>query len=290
METAEICGMPLARGVASWSSFGTGGALAAMIAPRTVTQAVGALGFLENHAVDYVVLGGCTNVLIADGGYGGLCVDLRNLQGVRFDASGAYAEAGVRLPLLARAAAQNGLSGLERLGGIPGTLGGAIAGNAGAFGTEIGDLIDYADLWRAGKCERVTAEELGMRYRRCAAAERGAVILGARLKLEVGENAEIAERMRIFARKRSLTQPRERSLGCVFRRTPDGTSAALWIDRAGLKGMKIGGACVSTKHAGFIVNVGDARSDDFVRLADAVRERVDKLYGIGLQYEVKFLR
>lgn len=292
METLRsICQVPIYTRVRSWSSFGNACDLASVVRPQTIGEAIAILGYLDRERIPYTVLGNCTNVLFAGDFYRELCVDLRGLKEMTIDADRLYAEAGVKLIRAIDAARRAGLSGMEELCGIPGTIGAAVAGNAGAYGKEMGAITEYADVWYEGALRRMTREELGFVYRGSRFADGRGTIIGVRLKLMRADPDQIANRIAFFTQKRRNAQPRERSLGSVFRRTPQDVSAAYYVDRAGLKGASVGGAEVSRKHAGFIVNPdGQASGEDFVRLAEAVRQQVDKLYGIALQYEVKILR
>lgn len=184
-------------------------------------------------------------------------------------------------------ACENWLSGIEGLCSIPGSLGGGLVMNCGAFGRELGDVVEYADILIDGKVERIMAKDLDFGYRHSKAKSLGTVV-GVNLRLAEGSRTRIAKDMKGYAIARSKSQPKGRSLGSVFKK-PGVTSAGYYIDMAGLKGYRIGGAQISDMHANFIINAGEATSTDFIRLADYAKQEVDKRYGIKLEYEVDFL-
>ncbi len=196
---------------------------------------------------------------------------------------------GAPIARVAGAAREAGLSGLEFAGGIPGTVGGAVTMNAGAFGGEMKDVVlETAVLTEAGK-RFLTSADHGFRYRGSALPE-GAVILESRFLLHPGDPAEIGAKMADFAARRRAAQPTDLpSAGSAFKRPPGGYAAAL-IDRAGLKGVSVGGAMVSPKHAGFIVNTGGATCRDVLELTELVRARVLETSGVALELEVRVLR
>ena len=159
--------------------------------------------------------------------------------------------------------------------------------NCGAFGFELGDVVEYVDMLIDGKIERVYAKDLDFAYRHSNVKELG-IVVGAKLKLVEGNKTRIAKDMKGYALSRSRSQPKGKSLGSVFKKAGD-TSAGYYIDRAGLKGHKIGGAQISDIHANFILNAGGATSSDFLRLANYAKQEVDKIYGVKLEYEIEYL-
>jgi UDP-N-acetylmuramate dehydrogenase len=233
-------------------------------------------------------LGLGSNVLIRDGGFNGTviatqgCLDRLNLVG----ATGVRAEAGVASSKVARFAARNDLCGVEFLAGIPGTIGGALALNAGAFGGEIWDFVNSVEMVnRSGEVKSRSAADFTIGYRQVTPPE-GEWFLAAHLELRSGDGVEALQNIQIMLAKRTATQPIGLpSCGSVFR-NPEGDYAARLIEAAGLKGYSIGGAAVSTKHANFIVNGGGATAADIETLISYVQERVEQESGIRLQTEV----
>ncbi|MDR2665589.1 MAG: UDP-N-acetylmuramate dehydrogenase, partial [Oscillospiraceae bacterium] len=204
------------------------------------------------------------------------------------------ADAGATLRRLAEFARDNGLGGLEFAHGIPGTLGGAVVMNAGAYGGQLSDGVvavhAFPGLGGAGRAEEISSGECGFGYRRSRFAESGEAIVSACIRLSRGDAGEIAARMEEFAARRRMSQPLDLpSAGSAFKRPQGGYAAAL-IEQAGLKGYAVGGARVSAKHAGFIVNAANATFDDVVRLMEHVRSCVLARFGVALEPEVKILR
>jgi len=251
------------------------------------------LCFLRTLPVDEPVfwLGLGSNLLVRDGGIRGTVVCTKNrLKGMRLlDGGRVYAEAGVPCALVARFCAEQGLGGAEFLAGIPGTFGGALAMNAGAFGGETWPLVDAvltAD--RFGGVHRRAAEEYAVGYRTVQGL-RDEWFLAADLKLAAGDSGQSREHIKALLAKRAATQPvNQPSCGSVFR-NPPGDHAARLIESCGLKGYRIGGACVSEKHANFIVNLGDATARDIERLIAEVRDEVQKQQGVSLVPEVRIV-
>ena len=236
-------------------------------------------------------LGLGSNLLVRDGGIHGTVVCTKNrLKGMRaLEGGRVYVEAGVPCALVARFCAEQSLNGAEFLAGIPGTFGGALAMNAGAFGGETWALVDgllTAD--RCGVVRRRAAGEYQVGYR-SVAGPGGEWFLAAEMRLAPGDTAQARERIKALLARRAASQPvNQPSCGSVFR-NPPGDYAARLIESCGLKGFRIGGACVSEKHANFIVNLGDASARDIERLVAAVREQVLQQRGVSLEPEVRIV-
>ncbi len=201
------------------------------------------------------------------------------------------ADAGVLLSRLAVYAQQAGLAGLEFAHGIPGTLGGAVMMNAGAYGGEMKDVLSSVSFLDSdAELFRLPAGELGLGYRRSIFSDTGSIILDAEIRLTPGDRGEIGARMRELAQKRRASQPLDLpSAGSTFKRPAGGYAAAL-IDQAGLKGFAIGGAQVSEKHAGFVVNRGGATFEDVLRLMAHIEKTVFEKSGVRLEPEVRILK
>jgi UDP-N-acetylmuramate dehydrogenase len=239
------------------------------------------------------VLGAGSNVLADDERHGYVVLTMREVKGeAKFDGEKISVSAGYSLPRMCVEAARKSLSGIEGLNGIPGTVGGALWMNAGAFGQEIGTVVESVRVARDGKVVAVPGTEISWDYRHTSFAE-GELVLGATLLLKKGDAAEIARRMEESKRKRMETQPHgARSAGCFFKNPPgSGLSTGRMIDEMGMKGERRGGAQVSPVHANFIVTEGEgARASDALALAEEIRERIRRERGIELEYEVELWR
>jgi UDP-N-acetylmuramate dehydrogenase len=304
------------------SSFKSGGELSLVFYPASAERVVGLIGVLKNTPIKFRVLGYGTNTLIPDAGYDGAVVCLKDFKGIRLASPSEYsgndiktaaevgvssselynsslknvarivAEGGAALPKLSAFALENSLTGLEFLCGIPGSVGGGVYMNAGAYGKEIGDVLAYADVLeiKSGKVFRLKREALEFSYRNSIFQRRRGeyVVLAAAFDTERGEKEKIRNAVLKFRKKRAESQPRQPSLGSVFRRI-DGVIPPILIDKAGLKGYNIGGARVSEKHAGFIVNSGGASSSDFTALVKYIKSVVYEKYGVELIEEIEIL-
>ena len=279
---------PMAR----HTTFRIGGPVRLMALPRSEGEVLACLREAERARVRLVVLGNGSNLLAADGEIPCFAVLLTGLDALeRTGEREIWAGAGVSLARLASFAAQEGLAGLEFAHGIPGTLGGGVLMNAGAYGGEMVQVVkEVAAAGRNGGVETVPAEQCGFSYRRSAFSDGERVILGARFHLEPDDPAAIRGRMDDLARRRKEKQPLEYpSAGSMFKR-PQGHFAAALIDQCGLKGLTVGGAQVSEKHAGFVINRGGATCADVLALVDQVKERVLQQTGVELEMEVRVLR
>jgi UDP-N-acetylmuramate dehydrogenase len=275
---------------------------------RTASDLVAAVRWAGDHEVPWVVLGGGSNVLVADRGFRGLVLVylsdgwhstsdhsshmhvIQERQVLTLDVAGC-----VPLARLARYTVSQGLAGLEWAIGIPGTVGGAIAGNAGAHGGCMADVLTSATIVRAtGDVQEMGSSDLGLSYRSSIFRRAGGgvstpgVILSARIRVRPDDPSRLAARAAGHLAQRRRTQPVGLSAGSVFR-NPDGDSAGRLIEAAGLKGAQVGGACVSQRHANFIMNSGRATASDVRALIDRIRERVLARSGVELQLEVAFL-
>ena len=279
---------PMAR----HTTFRIGGPVRLMALPRSEGEVLACLREAERARVRLVVLGNGSNLLAADGEIPCFAVLLTGLDALERTGEGVFgAGGGVARARLASFAAQEGLAGLEFAHGIPGTLGGGVLMNAGAYGGEMVQVVkEVAVAGRSGGVETVPAEQCGFSYRRSAFSDGERVILGARFHLEPDDPAAIRGRMDDLARRRKEKQPLEYpSAGSMFKR-PQGHFAAALIEQCGLKGLTVGGAQVSEKHAGFVINRGGATCADVLALVDQVKERVLQQTGVELEMEVRVLR
>lgn len=281
---------PLAR----YTSFRIGGPASFLLRAESLRELEEGVRLAEEREIPWVILGGGTNVLVADEGFPGLVI-INACDGFELEEVGEKAvlkaEGGAPLARLARLTARKGWGGLEWAEGIPGTIGGAIAGNAGAFGGCIaGVLKEVTVLLKGGEKALFQPEELDFSYRHSAfkGPLKGSVILEAQLSLSRAEASDLAKKILQYHRERKAKQPSEPSAGSVFK-NPPGHYAAKLIEEVGLKGFRIGGACFSPVHANFIVNLGRARACDVLCLMELAVERVYKEAGIKLEPELEFI-
>lgn len=281
------------RRFAELTSLKVGGAIDWVVSPQTEQAAARAVHQLNEAGIFWRVLGAGSNVLADDGQHAYVVLTMRDVKGaVEFlDDARVSVSAGYSLPRLCVDAAKRGLAGIEGLGGIPGTVGGALWMNAGAYGDEIGNVTETLRVARDGRVTEILGSEIEWRYRGASWRE-GELLLGATLRLQPNEPAKIKERMDAAKRQRLSTQPHGgRSAGCFFKNLPGGLSTGRMIDQMGLKGTRLGGALVSPVHANFIVTEGaDARAEDAYRLAEQIRERAKSEHGVELEYEVELWR
>ena len=279
------------------TTFRIGGPAALMALPRTAGEAKAAVKAARELGVEPFFLGNGSNLLVADEGYPGFVIKLSGRYSVDelnrvWEANRLLVTGGaVLLSSLSGCALGRNLTGLEFAGGIPGSVGGAITMNAGAYGGEMAQVLESVTfLDEAGEVCTLPASECGFGYRHSIFSDRKCLILKARFHLDQGDPAAIRARMEELAAKRREKQPLEYpSAGSMFKRPPGHFAAAL-IDQCGLKGLAVGGAQVSAKHAGFVVNRGGATCGDVLALVDQVKERVLAQTGVELEMEVKVLR
>ena len=285
----EIGGLEISEKVSlkGLTSFHVGGDADILICPRTPEAVAEALKLLREEGLSPIVLGRGTNTLFSDEGCSApLISPARYLTGITLmDGDRLNVEAGATLKAAAAFALDNDLTGLEFAHGIPGTLGGGVFMNAGAYGGCMADVTESVELYEDGEIRRESASDMAFGYR-TSRARRGGVVLSAVLKLAPGDPEAIRSRMRELQEKRRASQPLEYpSAGSFFKR-PEGHFAGALIDGAGLKGVSVGGAMVSPKHAGFVINTGDASCADILALKDLICREVRTRYGVDLEMEV----
>ena len=271
-------------------SLKVGGPAGLLAIPEDVEDLGVLTATLDKEGLPWIALGGGTNVLFANGGYPG-CVILmgKGFSNLRIE-KGAVLFAGASVPLLSLVArtGEEGLSGLECLSGIPGTVGGAVRMNAGTGSGEISQTLEEAQIFADGTTRWVKRSELNFAYR-CSGIREGEVVLGARFRLAPSSPGTVRAKIREQVLARRKSQPLEvPSAGCWFR-NPEGDSAGRLIDKAGMKGAARGGARVSGVHANFLVNSGGATARDFLALAEKVRQSVFEKFGIRLEEEVRVI-
>lgn len=268
------------------TTFRTGGNADFYITPDSIDELEEILKIDRN----IFIIGNGSNLLVSDKGIRGIVISLKKLNKFEIKDEIITVDAGTQIGKLANAAAENGLSGLEFACGIPGTLGGAIFMNAGAYGGEIKDILISSTYLDKKTLEIKTIKEHDFKYRSSIYAETlDAIILSATLKLNYGIKEEIYAKMQENMQSRNSKQPVNMPCaGSTFKRQ-EGIIAAKLIDEAGLKGYKIGGAEVSTLHAGFVINSGNATSKDILDLIEYIKKKVKEKYDVELEPEVKFI-
>ena len=274
------------------TTFRVGGPARLMALPKNRQEVLAAVRLARSLEVEPLFVGNGSNLLVDDGGLDAFVIQtVPGLSWCRTEGTQLEAGCGVLLSALAAEAARHGLTGLEFAQGIPGSLGGGLTMNAGAYGGELCQVVrSVRVLERDGSVAQVPAEECRFGYRRSAFSDGGRLVLSARLELAEGDPAAIRGQMAELMARRREKQPLDLpSAGSTFKRPPGHYAAAL-IDQCGLKGLSIGGAQVSPKHAGFIVNTGGATCRDILDLMDAVRERVYRATGVELEPEVRYLK
>lgn len=277
--------------LADRSTFRIGGTADYLALPETAEQICTLILYLRSAGVRYQVIGNGSNLLFSDKGFRGVVISTVAMTGLRIEGHILEADCGVSLSRLALAAQKEGLRGLEFAYGIPGSCGGAICMNGGAFGGEIKDVLLDARVFfpESGEIRTLTAQEQDFAYRHSIYQETSLIALSARFLLEEGDRSQIRALMEEHMQYRIERQPLDRpSAGSVFKRYPGYYTSKL-IDEAGLKGKRVGDAMVSPKHAGFIVNCGHATSDDVKALIEIIQEEIYRLHGIHIECEVKMI-
>ena len=274
------------------SSFKIGGECGLAVYPHNADEVMTAVASLKNAGVRFGVIGNASNILFSDKGYDGVLIFTGAMRSVRVLGDSIIAQSGVSLCSLARLAAKHFLSGFEFAYGIPGTLGGAVYMNAGAYGGDMAQVVDYSLCLdtNSGKLLTLNRKEHVYSYRSSVFSNIGGlIILETGLKLRRAEgDAQIMALMSEYMRLRREKQPLEYpSAGSVFKR-PEGAFAGKLIEDCGLKGFSIGGAAISVKHAGFIVNTGGATAHDVMSLIEYTKKTVYEKFGIMLECEIKY--
>lgn len=273
------------------TTFRIGGPAKVFVCPGNEEELASVLILCGKENIPYAILGNGSNLLVSDSGFDGVVISLeKHWSFLKAEGTKIRAGAGQFLSRIARLALENGLTGLEFASGIPGTAGGALVMNAGAYGSEMKDVLVSAKVMTAqGEILTLSGEELELGYRRSNIPEKGYIVLEVLFELKKGNPDAISARMRELAGKRREKQPLEYpSAGSTFKR-PEGNFAGKLIEEAGLRGFQIGGAQVSEKHCGFVVNRGGATAKDVMELCDYIKERVKETSGVELEMEVKRL-
>lgn len=277
--------------MAELTTFHTGGSLRWLLSPESIEETAELIRLLNREAIPWFVLGRGSNILASDRGFPGAAISFRrHLRGISTDGVRITAEAGAMNSEVANEALRQGLSGFEFASGIPGTVGGGLIMNAGAYGSEYKDVTESAVvLFPDGTVRTLSNDELSFRYRGSCVTERGGIALSAVFKLSAGDPVSIREKMDDLNRQRREKQPLEYgSAGSTFKR-PEGYFAGKLIDDAGLRGYRYRDAGVSEKHAGFVINYGSASSSDVDTVIRHVQEEVYRTSGVRLETEVRYI-
>jgi UDP-N-acetylmuramate dehydrogenase len=273
-----------------YTAWKIGGPADVLLEPREADELIGAIKKAREHDIPVTVLGGGTNVLVRDGGIRGLTIRLaKSLTRVEIEGYHVTAEAGVLYPVLANATAGRGLRGLEFATGIPGTVGGAVYMNAGAYGGETKEVLRWAEVYRDREVVRMSNPELKLSYRRSILHDHPDwVVVRAGYTLAPGDPEELKARIKEFRAQRMNGSPNRPSCGSTFKRPP-GDFPGRVIEAAGLKGTRVGRIEVSPVHANYFVNLGGGTSGEALELMALVREKVRERLGIDLEPEVRVL-
>jgi UDP-N-acetylmuramate dehydrogenase len=277
--------------LAPYTSFRIGGKCKYVVKPNNFTQINEIVSILKKHNIDYYFLGNGSNVLVSDNGYDGAIILLANsLNNFKIDNATIECESGVTLSKLCSVALEHNLSGLEFAFGIPGTVGGAVYMNAGAYGGEMKDVISSCTyLDENNEIKTIYRNEMDLSYRHSIFTDTKCCIISATFELQKDDPKDIKNRMNDYMTRRKTKQPLEYpSGGSTFKR-PEGNYASALIEQCGLKGYRVGDAMVSEKHSGFVINVGKATCDDVLNLVDHIKQVVFEQTGYELECEIKTL-
>ena len=274
------------------TTFRVGGPARALVEPGSAEDVKSVVEFCKSEQIPYYIVGNGSNLLVSDKGYDGVIIHLcKNMSAMRIEGNKVYVQAGALLSKVAVQAGRKGLTGMEFASGIPETIGGALVMNAGAYGAELSQVVAQVEGIHLADGRRVSypADRLSFSYRHSALMDANVVAAQVTLSLKAGDPQAIRARMEECAAMRREKQPLNYpSAGSTFKR-PEGYFAAKLIDDCGLRGLTVGGAQVSEKHAGFIVNIGGATASDILELMRQVEQRVFEQFGVHLEPEVRIL-
>ncbi|MBO5505974.1 MAG: UDP-N-acetylmuramate dehydrogenase [Clostridia bacterium] len=273
------------------TTFKIGGNADFLVSPSSMDEISNIISFLKENDINFAVIGNGSNLLVSDKGFRGVIIRLhKNFCGFSVEGDCITAEGGILLSRLANIALENSLTGFEFASGIPGSLAGATFMNAGAYGPELKDVIlEVTFIDKNNEIKTIGVDECDFGYRTSYFSKNNAIVLSVKLKLSKGDRAEIKKTMDELNKRRSDKQPLTfPSAGSVFKR-PVGHFAGALVEQAGLKNYSIGGAMVSEKHAGFIINTGDATCEDVLNLIEYIKKTVYDKFGVTLEPEVRML-
>jgi UDP-N-acetylmuramate dehydrogenase len=271
-----------------YTAWKIGGPADALLEPKDSRELVEAVNKARENGIPVTILGGGTNVLIRDGGIRGLTIRLaKSMKNIEFDGQYMTADAGALYPVLANTSAARGLTGMEFATGIPGTVGGAVFMNAGAYGTETKEVLVRAEVFKDGEIVEMSGDDLELSYRRSVLHEHPEwTVLRASYRLRPGDPEESKRTIKEFRSQRMTGSPSKPSCGSTFKRPP-GDFPGRVIEAAGMKGKRIGNIEVSTVHANYLVNLGGGTAKDALELMEAVKHAVREKLGVELEAEVR---
>lgn len=272
------------------TTFRIGGCADIFVTPENDEQILKSVEIAKNNNIDYYIVGNGSNLLVRDNGFRGVIIQIyKSYSNIEVNGNVITAQAGALLSSVAKTAFSNSLTGMECLSGIPGTIGGAVCMNAGAYGAEIKDIITKVKVIRNNEITIISNVEADFGYRHSKIMDEGIIVLEAEIKLEKGNSYEIKKKMTELMTKRNEKQPVELpSAGSTFKR-PEGYFAGKLIDDSGLRGYSVGQAQVSPKHCGFVVNNGGATAKEVLTLIDNVSDIVMDKFGVKLEPEVRII-
>lgn len=289
-EFYDINDIKIDEKLSEYVNFKVGGPADILLIPNSKEQVIKSIKICKENNIPFYLIGNGSNILVRDGGFRGVVLSLKNVKNIYVDGEKIEAECGVMLKEVSDKAIENSLTGFEFACGIPGTIGGAVFMNAGAYDGEISKVIESAEVIDEN-CNiiRLSREELDFGYRSSLVMKKGYTVLSAVFKLEKGQVKTIKELIEYLTNKRESKQPLEYpSAGSTFKR-PTGYFAGKLIQDAGLKGYSIGGAAVSEKHSGFVINKGNATAKDITDLIKHIQDEVKKQFGVDLHPEVRII-
>ena len=289
-EFYDINDIKIDEKLSEYVNFKVGGPADILLIPNSKEQVIKSIKICKENNIPFYLIGNGSNILVRDGGFRGVVLSLKNVKNIYVDGEKIEAECGVMLKEVSDKAIENSLTGFEFACGIPGTIGGAVFMNAGAYDGEISKVIESAEVIDEN-CNiiRLSREELDFGYRSSLVMKKGYTVLSAVFKLDKGQVKTIKELIEDLTNKRESKQPLEYpSAGSTFKR-PTGYFAGKLIQDAGLKGYSIGGAAVSEKHSGFVINKGNATAKDITDLIKHIQDEVKKQFGVDLHPEVRII-
>lgn len=272
------------------TTFGIGGPVDFLILPLDNSQIPDIIKSINLNKINFIFLGSGSNILVSDKGIKGAVISLKkSSKNIIFKDSTVLVDSGVMLSALVQEIHKKNITGFETLMGVPGTLGGALVMNAGAFGSEISNNLIFVETINIlGQKKRYNVDEIDFEYRK-SNFPKNEIIINALFNCKKGLKSNINDKRDIASKQRKTTQPLTyRSAGSIFK-NPKENAAGYLIDKAGLKGLQIGGAKISEKHANFIVNLGNAKSTDVLELIDIIKKKIYQMYKIKLELEIKIL-
>lgn len=273
-----------------YTTMQVGGRADFLVEPADEAEICAVLRLSKHENIPLLLLGNGSNIVVSDGGFHGIALHLgKNWSNIQLDHDMICAQSGALLPVVSRAAAASSLTGMEFACGIPGSIGGSVCMNAGAYGGEMKNILLSARIYADGMIREVSGDDLCLSYRHSNVMLHNWLVLSVKLQLQHGESDQIKGKMDSLNANRRAKQPLQYpSCGSFFKR-PEGNYAAALIDQAGLKGFTIGGAQVSMLHAGFIVNIGNACANDIYQLMLFVQKKVFEQFGVHLEPEVRLI-